>query len=48
VRHRSTRSWLYFFARQLGNVNAVRRGTVGKRLVNIYLGRKLHSKGWLR
>jgi len=29
---KSTRSWLYFFAKLLGDINAVTKGKVGKRI----------------
>ncbi len=34
-----TRSFLYWLARLLGDVNAVRRGTIGKRLARRAAGR---------
>jgi hypothetical protein len=37
---------LYALARLLGDVNAVRRGTVGRRLVNTALGRTLVRRLW--
>lgn len=36
---RSFRSWLYWLAKVLGDVSAVRRGTVGKRI-----GRRVAGK----
>jgi hypothetical protein len=37
---------LYALARLVGDVNAVRRGTVGRRLVNKALGRTLVRRLW--
>jgi hypothetical protein len=37
---------LYALARLVGDVNAVRRGTVGRRLVNKVLGRTLVRHLW--
>lgn len=31
-RKRSTRGWLYFIARTMGDVNAVQKGRVGRRI----------------
>jgi len=36
---RSVRSFLYFLARLLGDVNAVRRGRVGRRIGRRIVGR---------
>lgn len=36
---RSTRSWLYQIAKLLGDVNAVKRGSVGKRIGRRIAGR---------
>lgn len=35
----TVRRWLYLAGRVLGDVNAVRRGTIGKRLARRLLGR---------
>jgi len=40
------RSWLYLAARVLGDLRAVQRGRIGKRLVNKYIGRHIVSKIW--
>ena len=42
------RSVLYALARFLGDLSAVRRGRIGKRLANRYIGRKLVSRLWFR
>ena len=46
------RSFLYAFARLLGDVNAVKRGKVGKRIANRLIGRtmsrRVMRKLWLR
>lgn len=39
-----TRGWLYFIARLLGDVNAAKRGTVGKRMARRVAG-KLTGRG---
>jgi hypothetical protein len=44
----TARSFAYAVARFLGDVNAVRRGKIGKRLVNRLIGRTLVSRMWLR
>lgn len=36
---KSTRSWLYWFAKLLGDINAVKKGKVGKRI-----GRRVAGK----
>ena len=36
---RGLRSWLYFFARLLGDVNAVRKGRIGRRIARRAAGR---------
>ena len=36
---KSTRSWLYWLAKLLGDVNAVKRGKVGKRIVRRTVGK---------
>jgi len=41
---KSTRSWLYFFAKLLGDVNAVQKGKVGKRIARRAAG-KMTGKG---
>ena len=42
----SLRGNLYALARLMGDLNAVRRGTVGRRLVNKALGRTLVRRLW--
>jgi len=42
------RSFLYALARLLGDVNAVRKGTIARRLGNRLIGRKVVSRLWLR
>ena len=42
----SLRGNLYALARLMGDVNAVRRGRVGRRLVNEALGRTLVRRLW--
>jgi hypothetical protein len=42
----TTRSALYGLARFLGDVNAVRRGRITRRLVNKALGRYVVSRLW--
>jgi hypothetical protein len=42
------RSFLYALARLLGDINAVRRGRIGRRLGNRLIGRTLISRMWLR
>jgi hypothetical protein len=44
----TTRSLAYAFARFLGDVNAVRRGRITRRLVNRAIGRHVVSRMWLR
>jgi len=41
---KSTRGWLYFFAKLLGDVNAVKKGKVGKRIARRTVG-KATGKG---
>jgi len=41
------RSFLYALACFLGDVNAVRRGTIGKRLANKLIGRYVVRRLWL-
>lgn len=38
----------YSLARLLGDLNAIRRGTIHKRLVNKVIGRKIVAKLWWR
>jgi hypothetical protein len=40
------RSGLYGLARVLGDISAIRRGRIGKRLVNKWLGRSLVRRLW--
>lgn len=42
----SLRGFLYAMARLLGDVNAVRRGTVGKRIVRRAVGRATARTLW--
>ncbi|BDG59644.1 hypothetical protein [Caldinitratiruptor microaerophilus] len=42
----SLRGFLYALARLLGDVNAVRRGTVGKRIVRRAVGRAVGRSLW--
>jgi hypothetical protein len=42
------RSGLYGLARVIGDINAVRRGRLGKRLVNRLIGRSLVTRLWWR
>jgi hypothetical protein len=44
----SVRSALYRWARILGDISAVRRGRIGKRLVNRWLGRNVARRIWWR
>ena len=44
----TTRSLLYGLARFLGDVHAVRRGRITRRLVNRAIGRHVVSRLWLR
>jgi hypothetical protein len=44
----SLRSFLYTLARILGDVNAIRRGTIHKRIANRVIGRKAVSRMWMR
>ena len=44
----ATRSFAYAVARALGDYNAIRRGKIGKRLVNRLIGRTLVSRLWWR
>jgi hypothetical protein len=41
------RSFLYSLARFLGDVNAVRRGRIGRRLANRVIGRTVVRRLWL-
>lgn len=43
----TARSWFYFIARLLGDVNAVKRGRPGKRIANKIIGRTLVRRLWL-
>jgi hypothetical protein len=38
---------LYTLARLMGDVNAVRRGRIGKRLANRWIGRNVVRRLWL-
>jgi rRNA maturation protein Rpf1 len=42
----TTRSFAYALARFLGDVNAVRRGRIGRRLANKAIGRHVVSRLW--
>jgi hypothetical protein len=42
----TTRSLAYAFARFLGDVRAVQRGRIGRRLVNKALGRYVVARLW--
>jgi len=44
----TARSLAYGLARFLGDVNAVRRGRITRRLANRLIGRHVVSKLWLR
>lgn len=44
----SLRSFLYALARLLGDIGAVSRGRIGRRIVNKLIGRGLVSRLWLR
>ncbi len=44
----NTRGWLYAMARLTGDVSAVRRGRVGRRVKNKILGRVLGRAGFWR
>lgn len=46
-RRRGVRSWLYRVARWFGDVNAVKRGKVGQRVVNKVIGRQV-GRLWRR
>jgi len=41
------RGILYTLARQVGDVNAVRNGRIGKRLANHRIGRNIVRRLWL-
>lgn len=41
-----TRGWLYWIAKLLGDVNAVKRGTVGKRIVRRVVGKYTARALW--
>jgi hypothetical protein len=42
------RSFLYWLARFLGDLNAIGKGKVGRRIANKAIGRKFVSKLWRR
>ncbi len=47
----SLRSWLYFFARLLGDIQAIASGNpkrIAKRAANKFIGRKFVSRIWRR
>ena len=44
----TARSFAYALARVLGDYRAIRRGKIGKRLVNKIIGRTLVSRLWWR
>jgi len=41
-------SSLYSLARITNNINHLLKGTIIKRLINIFIGRKIVSKFWLK